>query len=389
MTEVVIIGGGAMGSAIACFTLADPAFNGQVTVIERDPTYSRASSALSASSIRQQFSTPVNIRIGQYGIEFMRNIGEHLEVDGERPDIGLREPGYLFLASSAGQAALRENHATQRTEGADVELLDAAALRRRFSWLNTDDLALGCHGVRGEGWFDGYALLQAFRRKAQALGARYLRAEACGFVQSGPRIQAVRLSDSDSIRGDQFVNAAGPWARPVAAWAGVELPVSARRRTVFVFETPAQLPCCPLVIDPSGVWFRPDRRQFICGLSPPADQDPEEPPLDPQAGMFEETIWPILANRVAGLNSLRQTRAWAGYYEMNTFDANGIVGAHPAVENLLFANGFSGHGIQQSPAVGRGLAELIVHGGYRTLDLTDLGFERLLANRPLLERNVV
>jgi FAD-dependent oxidoreductase domain-containing protein 1 len=389
MPAVIIIGGGVIGSAIACFTLCDPAFRGSVTVLERDPAYTRASSALSASSIRQQFSTPVNVQIGRWGIEFLRDVGRRLAVDGEQPVIGLLEPGYLFLATAAGVAALERNHSVQRAHGADVELLDPAALRRRFPWLSTEGIALGSHGVAGEGWFDGFSLFQAFKRKARSRGARYLSAEAAGLATAQGRVSAVRLADGSELSCDIAVNAAGPWARSVAGWVGIDLPVSARRRSVFVFDSPARLPACPLVIDPKGVYFRPEGQSFICGVSPDEANDPEEPPLEVEHRLFDEIIGPALAARVPAFEALRQTRAWAGYYEMNTFDANGIVGAHPAIPNLLFANGFSGHGMQQSPAVGRAVAELIVHGGYRSLDLTPLGFERLLARRPLVELSVV
>src|SRR5271170_3969130 len=168
MTEpIVIVGGGAVGSAVAYFLMADPACDGPVVVVERDPTYARASSALSASSIRQQFSTPINIALSRFGIAFLREIGSLLAVDGEKPDVGLVEPGYLFLASPAGLPVLEANHRVQRAHGADVALLDPAALRRRFPWLATDGIAGASLGLTGEGWFDGYALLQAFKRKAR------------------------------------------------------------------------------------------------------------------------------------------------------------------------------------------------------------------------------
>ena len=188
---------------------------------------------------------------------------------------------------------------------------------------------------------------------------------------------------------DIAVNAAGPWAREPAAWLGIDLPVRARRRSVFVFTCPTPVEGAPLLIDPSGVYFRPEGRGFICGTSPDPARDPDDLPLDPEHGLFEEVIWPVLARRVPAFEALRQTSAWAGYYELNTFDYNGIVGSPPEVPNLIFANGFSGHGLQQSPAVGRGVGELIAHGGYRTLDLSPLAFERIAANRPLLEKNVV
>ncbi len=388
--HIVIIGGGVIGSAIAYFTLADAAFAGSVTVIERDPSYARASSALSASSIRQQFSTPVNVAIGRFGIDFLREAGRRLAVDGDAPALGLVEPGYLFLATAAGRATLEANHAVQRAHGADVALLAPEALRERFPWLSTDGVALGSLGLSGEGWFDGYALLQAFRRKARALGARYLAAEAAALGTDGGRVTHVALADGAGLACDAAVIAAGAWSSRIAATLGIDLPVRARRRSVFVFECPEALPRCPLLIDPSGLWFRPEgERQFICGAAPAAADDPDDAPLEPEFERFESELWPLLAARVPAFEALRQRRAWAGYYEMNTFDHNGIVGPHPQWRNLVLATGFSGHGMQQSPAVGRGVAELLVHGGYRTLDLAPLAYARIAAGEPLLERNVV
>lgn len=388
--DIVIVGGGVIGSAIACFTLEDPAFRGTVTVVERDPGYARASSALSASSIRQQFSTEVNIRIGQFGIEFLRRVGEHLAVDGDRPQIGLVEPGYLYLASPAGEAILARNHALQREHGVDVTLLEPAALRQTFPWLSTDGVALGSLGLSGEGWFDGYSLMQAFRRKARSRGAIYVHAEACAFDAESARIVALRLADGTRVRGDAFVNAAGPWAAGVASWLGIDLPVRARRRCVFTFGCPSTLERCPLVIDTSGVWFRPEgHNQFIGGVSPDPANDPDDLPLDVDHALFDEVLWPALAARVPAFEALRPLRAWAGYYEMNTFDHNAIVGAHPQWSNLYFANGFSGHGLQQAPAVGRGVAELLVHDRYRTLDLSALAFERIAQRKPMVELNVI
>lgn len=388
--HVVIVGGGVIGSAIASFTLADPAFRGTLTIIERDPSYARASSALSASSIRQQFSTAINIKLSQFGIEFLRHVGEHLGVGGERPEIGLVEPGYLFLATEAGRETLQRNHALQCTHDVAVALLDPQALRSRFPWLSTDGVAMGSLGLSGEGWFDGYSLMQAFRRHARSRGARYLTAEVAGFDASSDRVSAAVLADNSHIAGDAFVNAAGPWAANVARWLDIELPVRARRRCVFLFSCLAPIERCPLVIDSSGVWFRPEgERQFICGVSPDPSNDPDDAPLDIDHALFENTIWPSLAARVPAFESLRQTQAWAGYYEFNTYDHNGIVGAHPKLRNLYFANGFSGHGLQQAPAVGRGMAELLVHGAYRSLDLSPLRFERIAEGRPVVELNVV
>lgn len=387
--RVVIVGGGAIGSSIA-FWLSRAARPPEVVVIERDPAYRRASSALSASSIRQQFSTTVNIAIGLYGIAFLRSLPEHLAVDGELPDVGLREGGYLFLASAEGEEVLRANHDLQRAHGADVTLLDTGELKARFPWIGTAGVALASLGLSGEGWFDGYGLLQAFRRKAAAQGARFLAEEVVGVRHGGGRVEAVRLGSGGELSCDMLVNAAGPWSARVAAMMDTDLPVRARRRCVFVLDCPEPLPSCPLVVDPSGFWLRPEGRQFLCGAPPPADRDADDLPLEEiDHALFEETIWPALAHRVPALERLRITGSWAGYYEHNTVDQNGLLGPQPGFANVLLATGFSGHGIQQAPAVGRGIAELVLEGGYRSLDLSDLDPARLAAGRPLLERNVI
>lgn len=389
---IAIIGGGAIGSAIAFF-LTQMAPQQRVVVVERDPSYAQASSALSASSIRQQFSSPINIAISQIGIEFLRTIGTRLQVPGEQPDIGLVEAGYLYLASPAGESVLRDNHAVQRGMGADVALLTPDALRARFPWLSTYGVSLGSLGLSAEGWFDGYSLLQALRRKAQDQGVRYVQAEAVGVdTQASGGVQhihALRLADGQRLECSAVVNAAGAWARPVAQWLGIDLPVFGKRRTVFHFNCPEALPGCPLLIDPSGIWLRPEGAGFIAGYAPPEDADPDDAPLDPDHAAFEDHVWPTLAERIPAFEALRLRSTWAGYYEMNAFDHNAILGLHPACDNLYFANGFSGHGLQQCPAVGRGLAELILTGRWQTLDLEPLAFQRLLDNRPLLERNVI
>lgn len=388
-SKVVIVGGGVIGSSVAYFLRAsDPGV--QVTVIERDPTYARSSSALSAASIRQQFSTPLSVQMSLYGIEFLRSIGERLEVDGTQPSIDLHEGGYLFLATQAGVATLRENHALQTKLGADISLLDQASLQQRFAWLNTGDLAAGAFGETGEGWFDGYGLVQAFRKKAQSLGARYVAAEVVGMKLDGPCVREVLTSDGEKHACDMLVNAAGAWSRDIARMLGIDIPVYARRRSIFNVSSPARLAACPLVIDPGGVYFRPEGRTYICGTSPSPDNDPDDLPLDQvDHALFDDVIWPALAHRVPGFEALRVENCWSGYYEYNVLDQNAIIGAHPDVDNCLFANGFSGHGLQQGPATGRGVSELILHGRYTTLDLSTLGWQRVLENRPIVEKNVV
>ncbi len=387
-SSVVIVGGGVMGAATACFLARDHGV--RATVVERDLLYARASSSLSASSIRQQFSQPVNIALSRWSLQFLRRVGIELAIGDDQPTVGLVEPGYLYLADAApGAATLRRLHSLQCEQGADVALLTAAELAQRFPWLHCDDLHLASLGLGGEGWFDGPALLQAFKRKAQACGARFVQGDVQGFDHQAGRVQAVRCADGTRHAADAVVLSAGAWTSPLASALGAALPVSARKRDVFVFETPAALPGCPLVIDPSGLWFRPEGRMFLCG-APPREGDPHEPPLQAiDHAQFEEQLWPALAHRVPALAALRLRSAWAGYYEMNDFDHNGLAGALPGWDNVWTACGFSGHGMQQAPAVGAALAAAICGVASDAPSLQALSPQRLLDGRPLREDNVI
>lgn len=391
--SVVIIGGGVMGAATASFLASR--FGMRATVLERDASYARASSALSVCAIRQQFSTEINIRISQQSLAFYRDIGSRLAVGADRPSIGLVEPGYLYLATSAGAPVLVENQAVQTQCGAAVALLSPEELVLRFPWLSVDQIALGSLGLStatsGEGWFDGYSALQAFRHHAIAHGARFREAEAADFEVRDNAVQSVITTQGERVAADAVLIAAGAWSSPVTAKLGFDLPVRARKRDVFSLQAPGPLPGCPLVIDPSGFWFRPDgdRGQFLCG-SPPRGEDVNDAPLNQvDHGLFDEWLWPRLAERVPQFDALRVTGSWAGYYEYNTFDQNGLVGRLPGVNNAFVTAGFSGHGLQQAPAVGLGMAELIATGAYTTLDLSPLGLERIAAKAPLVERNVI
>ena len=388
--DVIIIGGAVTGSSVAYHLAADPGFGGRVLVLEKDPSYRFCASALSAASIRQQFSSAVNIRISLHGIEFLRRVGQHLAVDGEAPFIGLREDGYLFLASPEGADVLRQNQALQSSRGADILLLEPDALLRQFPWLCVDSLAAGCWGRSGEGWFDGYALMQAFRRKAISLGVQYRAAEVARVVVSDSRACGVELADGSRLACGTVVNAAGADGARIARSAGVDIPVHNKKRMIFTFRAEDRIANCPLLIDTNGCYVRPEGAGFLCGSAPAPDQDPDaDGDFSVDWSLFEELIWPALAARVPAFERIRPGRAWAGHYDMCSWDHNVLLGPAPGVSGLLLANGFSGHGLQQSHAVGRGLAELIVHGKFRSLDLSELSPERLHAGYRVLERNVV
>jgi FAD-dependent oxidoreductase domain-containing protein 1 len=384
--DVVIVGGAAVGSAVAYFLTQDPGFTGSVAVIERDPTYAHCATTLSAASIRQQFSTPENIRMSQFGVAFFRDLKTRFGADA---DIAFRERGYLLIAGDRGAATLRANHQVQSAEGADIVLLDPDEMAAKFPWLNTSDLALGSFGRTGEGWFDAHSLLTLLRTAARAIGAHYIHSEVAGISREGERITSVTLANGDRIACGTLVNAAGPQAGDVTALAGVALPVEPRKRSVFVMACRTPLPGMPLMVDPRGVWIRPEGEMYICGVSPPEDADPRATDFEVDYAQFDDVVWPALAHRVPAMEALKLQRAWAGHYDYNTLDQNAVIGRHPEVTNFIFANGFSGHGLQQSPATGRAVAELIVCGKFISLDLSIFGYERIAAVRPVKELNVI
>ena len=383
--DVVIIGGGVMGSAAAYFLARRGA---TVRVLEADPTYRQSSSALSASSIRQQFSTPVCMAMSRFGFEFLsRGVGE-LDLPDEPAQVDLVERGYLYLARAEQAPQLEALLRIQHANGVPVSRLSTAELARRFPWLNTDDLALGAFGERQEGWFDGYSLLQAFRRRARSLGVEYVAEAATGLEIKSGRVRAVRSVGGPHPAG-AVVNAAGFRAGEVAQWAGFDAPVAPERRCVFVFAGRDVPPELPLIIDPDGVYVRPEGALFIAG-GPATPHPGRAPPcFDVDYDQFETLIWPTLAARCAAFEAIKFVRAWAGQYEMNLFDHNALVGWTPGVEGHLMMAGFSGHGMQHAPAAGRGVAELIFDGRYTTLDLSALDPGRLCERRPIQELNVI
>jgi FAD-dependent oxidoreductase domain-containing protein 1 len=386
--DVVIAGGGAVGSAIAYFLSRQSAFRGSLVVIEPDPTYSFAASARSASSIRQQFSTPLNIALSAFGMEFLRAQG--LGGSRELGDVGLHESTYLLLASAAGVEALTRNIEVQRGCGVSACLHHANALASRYPWINASDLAAASDTRSGEGWFDGYALLRALRLASERRGVRYLRDSVASLVMSGAdRVDGVRLGGGDTLRCRWLVNAAGTHSRSLAAQAGIDLPVYPRKRTVFVFRSPAAIPNCPLVVDTTGLWFRPDGEQFICGPAPKVDPNVEPDDFEVDHQLFEDIAWPALAHRVPAFEALRVSSAWVGHYDYNVFDQNAFIGPCEAVPNFLLACGFSGHGLQHAPGIGRALAELITFGEYRTIDVAAFAYARYPRAQPLRELNVI
>ncbi|XP_038146305.1 FAD-dependent oxidoreductase domain-containing protein 1 [Cyprinodon tularosa] len=422
--DIVIVGGGVVGWSIAYWLKQKEKLSKgmRVLVVERDPTYSQASTVLSAGGIRQQFSLLENIHLSLASADFMRNINEHLSVVNEDPvDLQFNQSGYLFLASEEVAHIMEQNYNTQRMSGAKVSLLSQHQLKEKFPWINTEGVVLASYGLENEGWFDPWTLLNAFRRKAISLGVIQCFGEVTNFKYTTHvrmtandeqidvrRIKSVKVQMPNSMEYQPVecaivVNAAGAFSGRLAetlgiglgpkdSLAGIPVPVEPRKRYVYVVHCPDGPGLdTPFLIDYSGVYFRREGLggNYICGISPEEAEEPDTSNLDVDHQFFEDKVWPKLANRVPAFEKLKVTSAWAGFYDYNTFDQNGIIGLHPLINNMYFATGFSGHGLQHSPAVGRAVAELILDGEFQTLDLKGFSFRRILAQEPMLERNIV
>ncbi len=385
--DIVIIGGAIVGSSIAYY-LREEGFSGSIALVERDPQFSHAATTLSCASIRQQFSIPENIRLSQFTLKLFRRLKETFGADA---DIGFREGGYLILAGEGGLPILKANHEAQIGEGADIVLEDAEQLARRFAWLSTEGISAGAYGLTGEGWFDAHAMLMLFRKALRDKKIDFITASVTGIARDGNRVTGVSLDNGETLAAGIVVNAAGPNAGKVAALAGLALPVEPRKRNVFVFEARDKFADMPLLVDPSGIYVRPEGSVYITGGAEPEEGDTAPDPKDFEVNwpLFEEVIWPVLATRIPAFEAIKPTRAWVGHYDYNTLDQNAVIGPHTEVENFLFANGFSGHGLQQAPAVGKSIAELVVLGGYRTVDCTAFGYERVAEGRAFRELNVI
>lgn len=385
--DVIIIGGGIMGSSTAFFLASNSDFKGTIAVIEKDPSYEKSATALSLSSYRQQFSTPINIKISQFGYQFLKNCKDILSVGNDKPDISLVESTYLYLATSRGQDILKQNAAIQQQEGVPVHLLSPSELVKKYPWINPSDIICATMTSYGEGWFDAYALLIAFKKKAQSLGVRYIKDEVVNVTIDSN--MTVHLQSGKILPATWVVNASGTYGQRLAKHVGIDIPIFPRKRCVFVFDCREEIEDCPLVIDPTGLYFRKEGQYYLTGIPP--DPDPNVEPNDFRINydLFEEVIWPILAKRVKAFEAIKMLSSWVGHYDFNEFDQNAFIGPVPGEPHFLLCNGFSGHGLQQAPAVGRGLAEQIVYGAYKTLDLTQLSYQRYLDNRPFQELNII
>ena len=382
------------GSSTAWWLTQNPDFNGSVLVVERDPSYEKCSTAHTNSCIRQQFSNPLNVSISQFGAEFINNFREFMGGDERVPELSIQSYGYMYLADTEEFAdTLRASHATQAANGAATKLMTPDQIKAEYPFYNVDDLTLGSINLVNEGYWDGGTVFEWWRRSAGERGVEYVGNAVTAMTKNaaGDRIESVTLASGEVIACGHVVNASGPRAVLTSRMAGIEIPVEPRKRFTWIFsaENPLDMEL-PLTIDPSGVHFRQDGpKTYLAGGH--ADYDPavDYDDFAMDHGIWQDHIWPTIATRIPQFEAIKVVTEWAGHYAYNTLDHNAIVGPHDEVSNFLFLNGFSGHGLQQSPAFGRGMSELIAYGEFRSLDFAPFSYDRIAKGIPFSETAII
>ncbi len=391
--DVVIVGGAIMGSSTAWWLTEMADFDGRVLVVERDPSYQWCSTAHTNSCIRQQFSTALNVKISQFTAAFIGSLRAWMDGDPRVPDLAVQNYGYMYLAETEAFAGvLRANQQVQRAAGAETRLMTPDEIARAYPFYNLDGIVLGSINTKDEGYWDGGTVFDWFRRSARARGVEYVANEVTAMTRTGRRIDSVTLASGEVIACGHVVNASGPRAARTAAMAGLrDLSVEPRKRYSWVFSAEQPLDReLPLTIDPSGVHMRQDGpTTYLAGSrgDPDPAVDPDDFTMDHT--LWENHVWPAIATRIPQFEALKVVTEWAGHYAYNLLDQNAVLGPHPDVDNFLFQNGFSGHGLQQSPAMGRGVAEWLTYGGYRSLDLTPFHYDRIAAGVGIVEQAVI
>lgn len=383
--DIVIVGGGVMGSSTA-YSLRKIGFDGRIIVFEKDPIYEYSSTSRSAGGIRQLYTTAINIQVSRYSLQFYKKFPETMKIDGEPFEIDFRQNGYLFLGTEQMISSLKKQQALQHQFKVPSQLLSTEELLNVIPELNINDLAGGLYCPE-DGYLDPYSVMQGFRKNAQRMGVEYIFEEVETILTTQNRVTGVRLINGQEYNSPIVINCAGAWGVYLSEKIGIPLPIHPLKRQIFQFDTAVPLEKdLPLTVDPTGVYFRHEGNKILSGYS-----EKVKPGIDftVTRSLFYDEMWPILAHRVKNFEIAKITSSWAGLYSFNTADHNAIIGTHPTMQGYYMALGFSGHGMQQAPAVGQGLAELIHLGKYENLDLHPLRFERFAENDLVLEDAIV
>jgi FAD-dependent oxidoreductase domain-containing protein 1 len=385
-TDVLIIGGGAIGSSVAYF-LKSAQPDCRVVVAERDPAYRKASTPRASGGVRRLFSLAENIELSNFSIPFFQSFSQTMAVDGEKAEIGFKMGGYLFIVPPSGRRMLKESFDTEQSMGVNVIWLEPDALKDRFPSMNVTDLGAGVHSPE-DGWLDPHSVLQGFRRKARVLGANYLADEVVALERTATRVNKARFASGLEIEAEYFVNAAGAWAKQICAMLDISVPIEPLRRFEHYFECEEKIEPLPYVKDTERLAFRPEGRGYSGGV--PTLDEPRGYNFEADHDYFENVVWPALARRFPAFEKTKVKSTLPGLYDQNEFDGNVIIGPGAGgLGNFHMLAGFSGHGLMHAPGCGRAMSELILTGRYQSIDLTRLGWQRILDGKPLPERGII
>lgn len=391
--DVVIIGGAMLGSSLSWFLSQNSDFDGAVLVVERDHSYEYAATSRTNSCVRQQFSRELNVKISQFAADYIRNFRGYMGNDDRVPEVFFNSFGYMYLSNTEEfSELLRQNQKIQEACGAGTKIMSGAEIARDYPFYKTDDILVGSHNLIDEGYFDGNTLFEWWKRTARESGVEYLDNEVVAIQKNkaGDKVESITLKTGEEIMCGTLINAAGTRSVEIAKILDIDIPIEPRKRYTYIFA--AQNPLdrdLPLTIDPSGVHFRTDGLYYMAGGSPENDQRVDYDDFEEDHDLWEQKIWPAIANRIPQFEAIKVINSWVGHYDFNVFDQNAILGPHPEIQNFSFLTGFSGHGFQQSPAMGRAMAELITYGNYRSLDLSPFHYDRIVHNKPFLETAVI
>ncbi|MCW0983783.1 FAD-binding oxidoreductase [Agrobacterium sp. BT-220-3] len=385
-TDIAIIGGGAIGSAVAYFLkIKNPSVG--VTVVERDPTYNLASTPRASGGVRRLFSLPENIALSNFSIPFFDNFADTMAVDGEKAEIGLKKNGYLFIVPPTSREMLKQNFDTELEMGCNVLWLEPDEIKHKFPSMNVSDLGAAVHSP-DDGWLDPHSVLMGFRKKAKSLGVDFVADEVFGFDRQGIIVIRAKLKSGGTLEASQFVNAAGAWAKDLCEMLDFKVPIEPLRRYEHYFESEDPIEPLPYLKDPERLAFRPEGKGYSGGV--PTLDEPRGYNFEVDHDYFENVVWPALAHRFPQFEKTKCKNTLPGLYDQNDLDGNVIIGSGAdGLTNFHLLAGFSGHGLMHAPGCGLAMAELLLDGRYETIDLTRFGWQRVVDNVPLHERGII
>ena len=392
--DVIIVGGAIMGSSVAWFLSNNEDFDGSILIVERDPSYEKCSTSHTNSCIRQQFSSELNIKISQFTANYLKNFRDEMGGNKEIPNLKIQNFGYLYLSdNNTFSEILKNSQELQIKCGAETQILNAEEIKKKFPFYNVSDIQLGSHNIKDEGYFEGSIMFEWWRKSAKKNNVEYLHNEVVSMSLNNFKnnVDKVILSTGEEISCGTIVNASGPRAFLTSKMAGIEIPIEPRKRFTYIFSSNNPLDQeLPLTIDPSGIHMRQyGGNTYMAGCFPDPDPAVDYDDFEEDHDMWENHLWPLIANRVPQFDALKVESSWAGHYAYNYLDHNAVIGRHDIIKNFIFINGFSGHGLQQSPAMGRGVSELIIYNEFKSIDLSPFSFSRIKKNEPIIETAII